>query len=91
MNDDITVAVKVLAWLGGLSVLIGFGLVMVTAARPGGGGARALGAGLMMLFGWATIRDPRNDTVAEVQHARIRKGNRSGDPLDSPDPNDFPG
>ena len=28
------------------------------------------------------MRDPRNDTVAEAQDGRIRKGSYSGDPLD---------
>ena len=28
----------------------------------------------MMLFGWGNMRDPRNDTVAEAQDGRIRKG-----------------
>ena len=85
MNDDITMAVKVLAVLGGASLLIWFGVVMVKAARKGGGGMQALGAALMM-FGWASIRDPRNDTVAEAQDGRIRKGTHSGDPLDRDEP-----
>ena len=34
------------------------------------------------LFGWGNMRDPRNDTVAEAQDGRIRKGNESGDPPD---------
>ena len=37
----------------------------------------------MMLFGWRTsMRDPRNDTVAEAQDGRIRKGTHTGEPLD---------
>ena len=40
-----------------------------------------IGAALMM-FGWGSMRDPRNDTVAEAQDGRIRKGTHSGDPLD---------
>ena len=81
MNDDITTALKVLAVLGGAAVLIWFGIIMVKAAKRGGGGMRGIGAALMM-SGWATMRDPRNDTVAEAQDGRIRKGTHSGDPLD---------
>ena len=83
MNDDITIALKVLAWLGIVSVLIWIGAVMIKAAKRGGGGMRGIGAALMM-SGWATMRDPRNDTVAEAQDGRIRKGEHSGDPLDDP-------
>lgn len=85
MNDDITTAVKVLGALGGLSLLIWIGVVMVKAAKRGGGGMQALGAALMM-FGWGSMRDPRNDTVAEAQDGRIRKGTHSGDPLDRDSP-----
>jgi len=81
MNDDITTPLKVLAVLGGAAVLIWFGIIMVKAAKRGGGGMRGIGAALMM-SGWATMRDPRNDTVAEAQDGRIRKGTHSGDPLD---------
>ena len=81
MNDDITNALRALAWLAGLSVLIGIGVVMVIAAKRGGGGMRGIGAALMM-FGWGNMRDPRNDTVAEAQDGRIRKGTHSGEPLD---------
>ena len=80
MNDDITIALKILAWAGGVSALVWIGIVMVKAAKRGGGGLRGVGAALMM-FGWATMRDPRNDTVAEAQDGRIRKGTHSGDPL----------
>ncbi len=85
MNDDITVAVKVLAVLGGASLLIWFGVVLIKAAKHGGGGMRGIGAALMM-FGWGSMRDPRNDTVAEAQDGRIRKGTHSGDPLDGDQP-----
>ena len=81
MNDDVTVAVCVLAVMGGAPALIWLGVVIVKAAKRGGGGMRGVGAALMM-FGWATMRDPRNDTVAEAQDGRIRKGVHSGDPLD---------
>jgi hypothetical protein len=81
VNDDITTAVKVLALLGGASVLIWIAVVMVKAAKRGGGGMQALGAA-MMLFGFGSFRDPHNSTVAEAQDGRIRKGTHSGDPLD---------
>jgi hypothetical protein len=80
VNDDVTVALKVLAWVGGVSALIWIGIVMVRAARRGGGGVRGIGAALLM-FGWGNMRDPRNDTVAEAQDGRIRKGTDSGEPL----------
>ena len=81
MTDEITTALKVVAVLGGAAVLIWFGIIMVKAAKRGGGGMRGIGAALMM-SGWATMRDPRNDTVAEAQDGRIRKGTHSSDPLD---------
>ena len=86
MNDDVTNALKILAWLGGVSVLTWIGVVLVKAAKRGGGGMRGIGAALLM-SGWATMRDPRNDTVAEAQDGRLRKGSHSGDPLgrDPPD------
>jgi hypothetical protein len=81
VNGDVTVALVALALSGGLALLIWIGIVLVKAAKRGGGGMRALGAGLLMM-GWATMRDPRNDTVAEAQDGRISKGTPSGDPLD---------
>jgi hypothetical protein len=81
VNDDITVAVNVLAVMGGAAALIWLGVVMVKAAKRGGGGMRGIGA-VLMLFGWGNMRDPRNDTVAEAQDGRIRKGTSSGDPLE---------
>jgi hypothetical protein len=81
MNDDITTAVKVLAVLGALAVLIWFGVIAIRAARRGGGGMRGIGAS-MMILGWGFMRDPRNDTVAEAQEGQTRKGTHSGDPLD---------
>ena len=80
MNDDITTAVKVLAALGGAAVLIWLGVVMIKAAKRGGGGMQALGAALMML-GWGNMRDPANNPVAEAQDGRLRKGTDSSDPL----------
>jgi hypothetical protein len=84
VNDDVTVALFALAFAGGLALLIWVGIVLVKAAKRGGGGMRAIGAGFLMM-GWATMRDPRNDTVAETQDGRIRKGTHSGEPLDSND------
>jgi hypothetical protein len=81
VNDEITTALKVVAALGGATLSIWIGIIMVKAAKRGGGGIRGIGAALMM-SGWATMRDPRNDTVAEAQDGRIRKGTHSGDPLD---------
>ena len=85
MNDDVTLALKILAWIGGISALVWLGSVFVRAARRGGGGMRGIGAALM-LGGWATMRDPRNNTVAEAQDGRIRKGTSTGDPLDREPP-----
>ena len=79
MNDDITTAVRVLAALGGVTVVVWLGVVMIKAAKRGGGGIQALGAALMM-FGWGNMRDPSNNTVAEAQDGRIRKGTHSGEP-----------
>jgi len=81
MNDDVTVAVKVLAVLGGVALAIWLGVVAIKAAKRGGGGMRALGAGLLML-GWGTMRDPTNNPVAEAKDGRTEKGSTSGDPLD---------
>jgi hypothetical protein len=85
MNDDITTAVRVLAVSGGIALFIWIGTVLMKAARRGGGGVRGIGA-VMMLFGWGNMRDPRNDTVAEAQDGRIRKGTHTGDPLDREPP-----
>ena len=58
-----------------------FLVALVRHAKKGGKGIHAAGA-MLMLFGWGNLRDPRNDTVAEAQDGRIRKGTHSGDPLD---------
>ena len=86
MNDDITTAVKVLAVAGGITLIAWLCMVMVKAAKRGGGGMRGIGAAALMMFGWATMRDPRNNTVAEAQDGRIRKGTSTGDPPDPPQP-----
>jgi hypothetical protein len=85
VNGDITTAVYALAVMGGAAALIGLGVVMLKAAKRGGGGMRGIGAVLMM-FGGGFMRDPRNDTVAEAQDGRIRKGSHSGDPIDREPP-----
>jgi len=56
-------------------------VVMVKAAKRGGGGMRGVGAAALMMFSWATMRSPANNPVAEAQDGRIRKGTHSGDPL----------
>ena len=89
MNDDITTAVKVLALLGGATALSWFGVILMKAAKQGGGGMQALGAALMML-GWGNMRDSTRGTVAEAQDGRIRKGAHSGDPLDHDPPDREP-
>jgi hypothetical protein len=81
MNDDITVAVKVLGALAGAALLSWIGIVMVKAAKRGGGGLGGIGAALM-LFGWGNLRDPANNPVAEARDGRIRRDEYSGDPLD---------
>jgi hypothetical protein len=61
---------------------------MVALLRQAKSGSKAVrAAGMMMaLFGWGNMRDPRNDTVAEARDGRVRKGNESGDPPDTPGP-----
>ena len=85
MNDDITTAVKVLAWLGGTAFITWLGVILIKAAKRGGGGMQALGAAMMM-FGWGNMRDPSNNPVAEAKDGRAEKGSPSGAPLDRPPP-----
>ena len=80
MADSATVlraVVAVTAFAAFIWVLV----ALVRHAKKGGKGVQAVGA-MLMLFGWGNLRDPRNDTVAEAQEGRIRKGTHSGDPLD---------
>jgi len=80
MSDATTalrVALAVTAFVGFCWLLI----ALVRGARRSGKRARAMGA-VLMLFSWGHMRDPRNDTVAEAQDGRIRRGTNSGDPLD---------
>ena len=86
MNDDITMAVKVLAVLGGVSLLTWLSIVAVKAAKHGGGGMRGIGGAMLMLFSWAHLRDPASNPVAEARDGRVRKGTHSGDPLDRDPP-----
>lgn len=74
-------ALRVVLAVAAFAAFCGLLISLVRAARRGGKGVRAAGA-LLMLFGWGNLRDPRNDTVAEAQDGRIRKGTHSGDPLD---------
>lgn len=77
MPEALRVALISLAFVGFV-----WGLVaLVRHARSGSNALRAAGM-VMALFGWGTMRDPRNDTVAEAQDGRIRKGSESGDPPD---------
>jgi hypothetical protein len=46
MNDDITTAVKVLAALGGITLLVWICVVMVKAAKRGGGGMHGVAAAI---------------------------------------------
>jgi hypothetical protein len=73
--------VRALLYLGGFAALVWALVALVRRARRGGKGMRTAGA-MLMLFGWGFMRDPRNDTVAEAQDGRIRKGNEAGDPPD---------
>lgn len=79
MNDDITMAVKVLGALAGAALLTWIAVVMVKAAKRGGGGVRGVGA-MLLLSGWAHLRDPASNPVAEASEGRARKGTESGDP-----------
>jgi hypothetical protein len=57
-------------------------VMLVRRARRGGKGIQAMGAAMLVLFSWGVMRDPRNDTVAEAQDGRLRRGAESGDPPD---------
>ena len=78
---------RVLLACGGLVLFAWLLIVLVRAARRGGKGIHAIGAALM-LFGWGNLRDPGSNPVAEAKDGRIRRGNYSGDPLDSDPPQD---
>ena len=57
------------------------GWLAVRRVKRGGKAFQAVGAALM-LFGWGNLRDPRNDTVAEANEGRLRRGETAGDPPD---------
>jgi hypothetical protein len=76
---DPAVAVRIVLVTAAFALLIGGCAWLVRCARRGGKGMQAIGMAMMM-FGWGSMRDPRNDTVAEAQDGRIRKGTQSGDP-----------
>ena len=80
MTPAVALLLEVSAVVGAATLLVRVCARMMGAAKRGGRGVRAIGA-VVMLFGWGNMRDPRNDTVAEAQDGRIRKGTHSGDPL----------
>ena len=79
--SNTAIALRVLLTGAAFVAFCWFLVALVRHAKRGGKGIQAVGA-MLMLFGWGNLRDPRNDTVAEAQDGRIRKGNRSGDPPD---------
>lgn len=77
MSDFLRIALVTL-----VCVALAWGLIaLFRRARIGGRTMKAAGMA-MMLFGWGNMRDPRDDTVAEAQDGRARKGNEAGDPPD---------
>ena len=72
---------RVLLTCSALVAFIWLLFALVRAAKRGGKRMQAVGA-VFMMFGWGSMRDPRNDTVAEAKDGRIRKGTDSGPPLD---------
>jgi len=76
---DLATAVRVAILLVGFTLFVWLLISVIRRAKRGGPGVRAAGA-MLMLFGWGHMRDPRNDTVAEAQEGRVRRGAESGDP-----------
>jgi hypothetical protein len=76
---DYALAIRVVFIAAPFALLIAGCVWLVRSARRGGKGMQAIGMAMMM-FGWGNMRDPRNDTVAEAQDGRIRKGTHSGEP-----------
>jgi hypothetical protein len=76
---DYALAIRVILIASAFALLIAGCVWLVRSARRGGKGMQAVGMAMMM-FGWGNMRDPRNDTVAEAQDGRIRKGTDSADP-----------
>jgi hypothetical protein len=77
--DAVTIALRFILITIACSAVVLLLIALVRAARNPSKAMRSFGAALM-LFGWGNLRDPRNDTVAEAQDGRIRRGDESGDP-----------
>ena len=77
--DAVSIALRIIGITLAVSASILLLIALVRAARNPSKAMRSFGAALM-LFGWGNLRDPRNDTVAEAQDGRIRRGEESGDP-----------
>ena len=77
--DALTIALRAILITLACSAFVLLLIALVHVARKPGKAFKAVGAALM-LFGWGNLRDPRNDTVAEAQDGRVRRGNESGDP-----------
>jgi len=77
VDQPVTALGVFLTWAG-IAALAWFLFALVRYARRGGKRMRAFGA-TMMLFGWGHMRDPRNDTVAEANEGRRRRGSNSSD------------
>jgi hypothetical protein len=71
-------AIRALLAVGVVVVIAALGFALVRWAKHGK--SRQAASVMLMLFSWGHMRDPRNDTVAEAQDGRIRKGESSGDP-----------
>jgi len=77
--DGVSIALRIILITLACSAVVLALIALVRAARNPSKAMRSVGAALM-LFGWGNLRDPRNDTVAEAQDGRIRRGEESGDP-----------
>jgi len=76
------IALRVICSAAAFGALCAFGMLLVRRAKRGGKGMQAMGASLMMLLSWGVMRDPANNTVAEAQDGRLRRGTEAGDPPD---------
>jgi hypothetical protein len=81
--DPVAMALRIILITIACSAFILLLIALVRAARNPSKAMRSFGAALM-LFGWGNLRDPRNDTVAEAQDGRVRRGDESGDPPTTP-------
>lgn len=77
MPEALRVALLSLAFVG----LVWGLFALVRSARSGSKAIRAAGM-MAALFGWGSMRDPRNDTVAEAREGRVGKEDESGAPPD---------